>query len=399
MNTIGLDIRGTEKGFKSHFGRGTGRYITELVSALDEVSDSTDLELVKLGTADFVSDKIPLSLLNSVPLGKVTLETQVFIPASLSFRDYNFVHYFAHCDAPAFGYPGKTITVLDLIPLKFPELYSRGKSSFRFKFARWLENTSVKTAKGIIAISEATKRDLIEILKVPAEKIIVTPLAVSDFLLSFDNRSLDRLEARRRLGLKEDSFVLSYLGGIDPRKNVSFLLDLLQSLSGSKNASKVCLLLGGSHKKDDQYPVLKERIRELGIEELVLESGFVADEELPDFYHASDLFLFPSLYEGFGLPVLEAMALGVPVIAGDNSSMPELSNGLKDGENGMILLPDNNLESWNRIIQQLANDPGSLKEIGAAAKKRAKEFSWRRTAELTIDAWKSFENCERTAKR
>ena len=262
-----------------------------------------------------------------------------------------------------------------------------------------LENTSVKTAKGIIAISEATKRDLIEILKVPAEKIIVTPLAVSDFLLGFDDRKLDRVEARKRLGLKEDSFVLSYLGGIDPRKNVKFLLDLLQGLSGSKNASKVCLLLGGSHKKDDQYPVLKERIRELGIEELVIESGFVADEELPDFYNASDLFLFPSLYEGFGLPVLEAMALGVPVIAGDNSSMPELSNGLKDGENGMILLPDNNLESWNRIIQQLMDDPGSLKEIGAAAKKRAQEFSWRRTAELTIDAWKSFEDCERTTER
>ena len=97
--------------------------------------------------------------------------------------------------------------------------------------------------------------------------------------------------------------------------------------------------------------------------------------------------------------MLEAMALGVPVIAGDNSSMPELSNGLKDGENGMILLPDNNLESWNRIIQQLMDDPGSLKEIGAAAKKRAQEFSWRRTAELTIDAWKSFEDCERTTER
>jgi len=391
MSVIGLDMRGTEKGFKSHFGRGTGRYVAELVAALDQVSGSTGLELVKLGTEDFVSEKIPLSVLDSVPLGKVTLQTQVFIPASLAFRDYDFVHYFAHCDAPALGYPGKTITVLDLIPLKFPELYSQGKSNLRFKFARWLENTSVKTSQGIIAISEATKRDLEDILGVPSDKIAVTPLAVSNHLLEFDISSLERGKSRRKFGLEEDSFVLSYLGGIDPRKNAKFLLDLLDSFSGSSHAAKVCLLLGGSHKKDDQYPALQKKMKKLGLEDRVIEAGFVDDKDLPEFYHASDLFLFPSLYEGFGLPVLEAMALGTPVLAGNNSSMPELSGGFREGENGMILLPDNDLVSWNKAVTGLIADSGSLKEIGAAAKKRATFYSWKRTAELTIDAWKRFE--------
>ncbi len=392
--TIGLDLRATEPDFKAHYGRGTGRYTEELVRALlrlqvDGVTGGIQLQGLKgdalrghTGVRKFVQ---------ALPFGRMTVETQLLLPYQLWTTHKSFVHFFSHGDAPAWSPVPYLVTVLDLIPLRFPELYRANRPNWRFRLARYLENRAVKSAAGIFAISQATKRDLVELLGVPEERIVVTPLAVGPEFRAATNVGTALLEMKSRLKLElelpQNRPMLLYVGGVDPRKNVPFLLkafsEVLRS-SADNTTEKPFLVLVGKYSADDNFPLVLSTIKELGLENDIKLAGFVSDALLPKYYQAATLSVFPSLYEGFGFPVLESMASGVPVIAGNNSSMPEVGGG------GAVLLPDNELAVWVKEIEALL--ASSERQLALAEKGivSAGEFSWERTARLTVQGYEFF---------
>ena len=394
MVRIGLDMRPTEPGFKAHFGRGTGRYTTELVKALGAYTGSSNgvlgakVSLEQISSEQLMPNRAEASLLSLMPFGKTTLSTQLVLPRRLKNLNYDLVHFFAHGDAPALSSLPYVTTVLDLIPLKFPKLYRAEKANWRFRFARYLENRVITQATGLLAISESTKRDVVNMLGVDPERIVVTPLAVSAQFFCDDASLNDRFGQRD--GLKElfnipaGRPVLLYLGGIDPRKNVFFLLDVFKELLTLGGKEKPVLVVAGKFDTDASYPALLKQIDALGIGDDLKLVGFVPDDQLSMLYSLADLFVFPSLYEGFGFPVLEAMAGGVPVVAGNNSSLPEVV-----GDTG-VLLTDNAKKEWVQSIKDLLGNSERRMCLSHAGRKRANAFSWEATAKSTIDAYLEF---------
>jgi glycosyltransferase involved in cell wall biosynthesis len=282
------------------------------------------------------------------------------------------------------------VTILDLIPLKFHWLYSREKASWRLKLARWMESKVVEGASGYLTISEASKRDIVSLLGIPDEKVHVTPLGVdlnrfSALGLSTEEKRAYRKTVFEKLGLPGNSRVLLYVGGIDPRKNIPFLLDVfaryLQVEAGCLASTQTFLVIAGRYENDDQLPKLHAEVQRLGIEAQVRFAGFLCEDELLSLYHAAHLFVFPSLYEGFGLPVLEAMACGLPVMAPDNSSIPEVVG------RDYPLFRDNDVESWVRGLRELGNSEDGLISMARLGIERAPIFSWDRTAQLTAKAY------------
>jgi glycosyltransferase involved in cell wall biosynthesis len=375
MLKIGLDLRATEADFKQHAMRGTGRYVREISKALTQ---NNSFEIVGLYSKDFsnaISNNLPM-------LGRRTIESQFLLPRRLKNKGLDLAHFFSHGDAPAWGGLPTVVTVLDLIPLIFPSLYSAGKSNLRFKFARFLENQAARSAKGILAISEATKRDLVKILNVNPDKIFVTPLAVTqDFALKAGELE-QKKEFRSYFKFNSEQPLLLYVGGIDARKNITFLIEVLGELVKAYSWQlPPKLLLAGSIKNDDKYPRLKEKIKELKLQDHVQELGFVSDQDLLKLYVASDVFIFPSLYEGFGLPVLEAMNRSTPVVAANNSSIPEVVGA------NYPLCADNDLQAWVKQIYSILNDSELRQKLSSIGLEQATKFSWQKTSAKTIEAY------------
>ena len=388
MISVALDSRALEPDYKAHLRRGTGRYTACLLAALDSAVstyENCDIEIKRLSSSDFSPSVWQKRIVDSMPFGKQTASNQVVLPQRMREVDCDFFHFLNHTDAPARSSVASVVTVLDLIPLKFPDLYCASRSNLRFRLARYLENRAITSARGILAISENTKRDLQEILGVAAENVFVTPLGVNErFLLGQECMGDENYKSKMRaqFGIPRELAVLLYVGGIDPRKNVPFLIEVFSELVRIwPRREKPILLLCGDNKGDEHYAALSRQIDELGLSQFVRELGFVEDEKLPSLYGAADCFVFPSLYEGFGLPVLEAMACGVPVVCGNNSSMPEVV-----GDCG-VLLGDNDLSSWSEGLCNclLGEFDESLRQ---RARRRASDFSWHRTAELTLEAYR-----------
>lgn len=399
MLQVGLDLRPTESGFKAHAGRGTGRYATELVRHLGKLLEMRQelrqrLSLVPIHTPELVSKTWEQRLLAAMPAGKRTLESQFLFPQRVSRLQVDLVHFFSHGDAPARWSVPQVVTVLDLIPLRFPDLYKADKPNWRFKFARFLEYEAIRRARGVLAISECTKQDLIHILKVPEERIIVTHLGVEDRFGEYSPADANtREECKRLLNLPEHRSMLLYVGGIDPRKNILFLVRMFaELLRMNPQEPRPFLALAGRYDSDDQYPKLLAEIKRLHIAEDVRLLGFVPDEQLPVLYRAAELKVFPSLFEGFGFPVLEAMAAGTPVVAGNNSSIPEVT-----GECA-LLLEDNNIEMWVRELSQLLASSERRHELAVKGQARAKRFTWEQTASATANAYLRFARAHDTPR-
>lgn len=393
MLRVGLDARGTEPDFKLHHGRGTGRYATELIAGLTKLQNSgrlNQLQIRPFGSAELGRSVLEQTISSLLPFGRQTFETQLFLPRRLSKLPVDLVHFMSHGDGtPRCPFP-YLVTILDLIPMKFHWLYSQEKASWRLKLARWVESTVVRGAAGYVTISEASKRDIVELLGISPDKVHVTPLGVdqqkfASLVLSDEEKLSFRGRVFEKLAIDRGSRVLLYVGGIDPRKNIPFLLEVFARYLTveASNTGRTYLVISGRYEDDDQLPKLRATIQRLGIESQVRLTGFLPEKELLELYHAAHVFIFPSLYEGFGLPVLEAMSCGLPVIAPDNSSIPEVVGA------NYPLFKDNQPEDWIRGISEILNVKDRLISMSQIGIERAREFTWERTAELTAAAYQT----------
>ena len=163
-----------------------------------------------------------------------------------------------------------------------------------------------------------------------------------------------------------------------------FLLEVMQRLLAENSASRPLLVIAGAYEKDERFPALRREIERRGLERDVFLPGFIPEEKLLAFLAASDILLFPSLYEGFGLPVLEAMASGTPVLAGRNSSLREVMG------RDEFLVPDRDAEAWCEATRLLLSRPDLAAERVRWGFGRVQCFPWERTAEATLAGYRQF---------
>jgi glycosyltransferase involved in cell wall biosynthesis len=261
------------------------------------------------------------------------------------------------------------MTLYDLSFALFPETHLR--------VLRWSSNVLVprflQACDRIIAISGSTKRDAIRLYGIPEEKIVVTPLAAEE---RFRPAAPDRVsEVRIRFGLPP-RFLL-YVGTVEPRKNLDMLLEALVRLKGQ--GREMPLVVAG--RLGWLYDGFLAKIRSLGLESLVFLPGFVPDDDLPSLYTAAELFVYPSVYEGFGIPVLEAMGCGTPVLCSDASSLPEVA-----GDAG-ILLPPGNPAVWAEAIARLMESTALRMDLRERGFRQASRFRWKETARRTWEVY------------
>jgi len=297
------------------------------------------------------------------PLVRILWE-QALLPWHLLKEKIDLLHSLAFVLPLWCPRPG-VATIYDLSFVLYPE----GLSPWRRLYLRSLTPPSARRAKKIIVLAESTKEDLVRLWGIPREKIRVIPCGVDPtFRPLVQGQVLS--DFRRHRGLPE-RFIL-FVGTLEPRKNVTVLLEAYAQLKGEVPHSLV--LVGAKGWRGEEVLAQIERS---GLSDKVLFVGYVEPRELPLWYNAADLFVFPSLYEGFGLPPLEAMACGTPVIASHTSSLPEVV-----GEAGVLVdprSPEGMAEAMGRVLGN-----GELREdMRRKGLERAKGFSWPQAARET----------------
>lgn len=385
--SIGFDISAVDPNFKAHAARGIGRYVSELNRFFSAQTDHF-VKVAPFKQSDLLAQSKIVKWVDKLPYGKVTLQQQLLFPLLLGHRNnrYQAFHFPAHMDAPCWGLKRYIITVLDLIPLVLSELYSADKPNWRFHAARWLEIQAIKNSAMILAISQRTADDVQKLLGIPAEKIVITPLGVDRRFFN-NTQKIDQSELRKKYRLPPESDIILYLGGIDQRKNCKGLLQTFRRVlanSRSKNRALPVLIMAGKIQNDRQYPNLLTQIKDLELQDFVFFPGYVPDDDLVQLFSATKVFFFPSLYEGFGLTPLEAMAGGVPVVSSNTSCMPEILG------DAAVLVNPNDYETAAFEVCSLLENHERAAEYRQRGIKRASLFTWERTGTETIKAYERF---------
>ena len=260
----------------------------------------------------------------------------------------------------------------DLIPLIMQELYLQDLNTRKW-YLGCLE--SIKQFDLLLAISEATRRDAIRLLDIPANKIVNIGGAADDIfrrLASFDEK-----EFLAKYGINR-KFLL-YTGGIDYRKNIEGLLQGYAYLNESvKNELQVVIVCSIAPEAKERLISLLKSLK-VDIKSVIF-TGFVSDEDLVKFYNLCTLFIFPSKYEGLGLPILEAMNCGAPVIGANNSSIAEII--LRQD----ALFPTDDYKAMAQLISKVVRDPEFRDELIHWSEKRRKDFSWERSSDIALEA-------------
>lgn len=267
----------------------------------------------------------------------------------------------------------KLLTVHDLAFLFYPDAAMPGLQ----RYLNVVVPRSVRRADGVIADSQHTAQDLADQWQVPPEQITVVQGAVDHSRFQPVTDAAQLAAVRRRYELADRPYILA-LSRLEPRKN---FVRLVEAFAQARQEGKLPhrLVIGG--KQGWLYEPIYARVRELGLAEHVHFPGFIADEDLPAVYSAAAFFAYPSLYEGFGLPILEALACGAPVLTGDNSCLPEA------GGPGALYVAAGDVESIAAGILRLATDGALAAQLAAAGRRHAAQFTWRRSAEQLLAAY------------
>lgn len=260
------------------------------------------------------------------------------------------------------------VTIHDLAFIRFPQTF-RAYNRTYLDFATRL---TARRAARILTVSEHTRREVIGLLGVPPERVVVTPNAARAHFRPPPIGAIDQLRARH--GLPE-RFLL-YVGTLEPRKNLTTLLEAFAEVARRTDAT---LLIGGG--KGWLYTPIFERLAALGLRDRVRFVGYIDEEELPLWYAAATVFVFPSIYEGFGMPPLEAMACGTPVVTSNTSSLPEVV-----GDAGIMVDP-HDAAALAAALTQLLNDADLRADLRTRGLQRAARFTWSTTAERTLRAY------------
>lgn len=300
------------------------------------------------------------------PLRRIVWE-QVAQPGEL--RDFDLYHAMAFV-APLILHKPMVVTVYDLTFMRYPERLSRA----RRLYLRYMTDLTCQRAKRILAISHSTKRDLVDLLGVAPEKVDVTPLGYDTDLFK-PLPEADIAAFKQQHNLPERFWF--YLGTIEPRKNLPMLLKAYAALP--KNERLPLILAGG---KGWGYDDVMATIETYQLQDAVSLPGFLPTDSMALWYNSAEIFIYPSVFEGFGLPVLEAMACGTPVLTSNVSSLPEVAAGAG------LCLPPHDIEAWTQALHQAYHDADWREEARTNGLKKAAQFQWQTMATLVYESYR-----------
>ena len=232
----------------------------------------------------------------------------------------------------------------------------------------------LRAADAVIAVSECSQRDAMRLYGTPADKVHVIPEGVDARFKPVASQQVAQVRDKFHL---PEHFVLC-VGTLEPRKNYSLLFEALATCREQGHSAWPLIIAG---KPGWLYEPILQRINDLGLQDLVRTTGFFPDEDLPALYNAATLLAMPSRYEGFGLPVLEAMACGTPVVCSNTSSLPEVA-----GEAALLVPPDD-VRAWTQAIARVWNEGALRAQMRARGFAQASYFTWERAARLTSDLY------------
>lgn len=343
---------------------GISQYTVRLINALAGLRTGHDilvLESQKMGNDFPWPDEVRRVKMITPPHNRfeqITLPMELLrIPADL-LHSPDFI--------PPFRYRSRSvITIHDLAFLRFPHLLTTESASYYGQI-----NKAVKRADQIIAVSHSTSQDILDLLDVDPQKVTVVYSAAAPECRPLTDT--EKQERRKRLGLP-DRFVL-FVGTLEPRKNLPTLLEAFLRVWQEHRVPLV--VVGGKGWLYERVFMTLERLR--FTEEQVHLVGTVPSRQLADYYGCATCLVMPSLYEGFGLPALEAMACGTPVVVSNVSSLPEIV-----GDSGLQVSPED-VEGLAEALIRLLADHELRRKLGEMALRRAASFSWDRTARETL---------------
>lgn len=371
---IGIDAR-----LYGPSGKGLGRYIQEVTDRVVQF-DRINKYIIFLSPQSAVDCQINQANVERVVMTErwYTLAEQLAWPKLIRRYRLDLLHV-PHFNAPLICPCNLIITIHDLILTKFPSQRASTLSPALY----WLKNLAyrlvisraVKKAAVILTVSEFTKQDIIKQLVVPAAKIVVTHNGLTDFTgCRVVDRSADKSVL---LSYNIRQPYLLYVGNAYPHKNLEWLIRLFKIWSAD-HPDYSLVLVGGHDYFYQRLDCLVKKIWSGKTAVPVILPGFVPDNQLAALYRSAALYIFPSRYEGFGLPPLEAMSHGCPVVSSDSSCLPEILG------DAAIYFPDNQIDSALEAINQLLSDSVKRQAIITEGFKQIKLYSWETCAQQTL---------------
>ena len=372
---VGIDIRSLQNDSQL---RGIGTYTRSLIQALLSVDEESEYVFFAFRNQplpdlckELAGKKVMVSRLTWRKKRFVWLSGQALFPYAAK-KERLDVFYSPEYIVPVLGRVKKTITVHDFINIEYPLYRKRSGALRRLYF--YLKDKTLYRADRIIAVSYYTKRKILELTGTREERIrVIYEAAEEAFRPIKDKDAFSRL--RKKYGI-EGRFLL-YAGAIDYHKNIDGLIKAFSRIK-DKGAA---LALAGVKNDPGYFEFIQRLIQELGLERNVFILGYLPQEDLVGLYNMAEAVVSASFYEGFGLPVIEAMACARPVIASGNTSMAEIA-----GDCGILVDPYN-LEEITAAMDSLLSNEDLRNALAEKSFIRSKEFSWEKAARQMIGVW------------
>jgi glycosyltransferase involved in cell wall biosynthesis len=399
---VKICIDATPIGVKAMYKGGVLRYIRELIAALSSIDSSNKYVLFfnffrrehlpsfseavkRFGIKENIHVRLsrcPMRLRNLLdpPMELLAGRFDLFhgcfdhLPPLLFGKGVVTIHDIRYIDCVEEAMDAEWLPVLERT-VPEPEFSKKDYHARRFLFG-YLRSTIEKStarSRGIITVSEYSKRRLVTLLGIPEEKVRVIYNGVNDFFRPLPEKDISPVFAKFNIRKP----YIFYTGNFDPLKN---LLVLLEAFKEVRSNHDISLVMVGQ--VNWFYYILAEKARNLGIFDSVVFTNFVSDGELVALYNGASAFVFPSLYEGFGMPVLEAMACGTPVVCSSACSLPEVAG------DATLLVDAASASTLARAIDTILSDERVQDELKEKGMKRAKLFTWENTAKQTLDFYR-----------
>lgn len=353
---------------------GIARYIFHLLRELSAAAN--DFQLDVFATEPLAPSFFPDATIHTTrlpvhkPLARILWE-QTFFAFELLQKNYALLHSLAYV-SPLLNRTRSIVTLYDLSFFLYPEYLP----PFQRLYLKWGARLSTRRAERVIAISSSTKRDAMRLLKIDANKIDVALPGVDPiFFQRMDENALAAFRREKRL---PEHFVL-FLGTREPRKNIPALIRAFALAKRQVHSPHHLVLAGGRGWMDQE---IARALDETQLTNEVIMPGFVPHHELPLWYRAADAFVYPSQYEGFGMPALEALASGTPVITSNVSAMPEAVG------DAAILIDPKSPEQIADALVRVLHDEALRQEMKTRGLAHARQFTWARTAHATAQSYR-----------
>ncbi len=357
---------------RSYRAAGVSHYIGGLLNSLPQVDPDADYTaFTEPGISQYPGwQYLPQPGAVGHPIRRILWE-QFAQPAAIRKAHLDLVH------APVYAAPLGSrcpfvVTLHDMVPFVYPEMLRPAKRAY----LRRIVALSARRSAAVICISESTRRDVLRILGISPDKVHVVPVGVEPAMKPLPRAEVDAFRVKR--GLPEE--YLLYVGTLEPRKNIPLLLRAYYVLLQAGRALPPLLVGGG---KGWYYSAIEELISDLALGDHVRLVGYIPQEELALWYNGAKVFIFPSLYEGFGIPPLEAMACGVPVITSNTSALPEVV------EDAGMMVDAHSPDELAVALDHVLRDPQLHRSMAQRGLERAAHFSWEQSARQTAAVYRA----------